>query len=298
MFVRKDIQLVVSTIIKRPAQFIVGQLADWQAARQVNITSWSPPRSISINDTYSRLKATNLPIVSAVLDENEVADFAQQAEYEFYYPNYYVGRDLARLKKIREHFAAAKLLELTKTDVYLDIASQNSPAPQIYERLFGCQVLRQDLEYAPGRNGRLIGGSAGSMPLPNGAVTKMAMHCSLEHFEGDQDIAFIQEAERVLAVGGRLAIVPLYLSDSYFVVTQPSQWARLPEASRPAFPPDAVIYGSQQSGNRFERYYDAPHLIERLIRSTSMSATIYSYGEALTCMPGQLRFAAVFQRER
>ena len=236
-------------------------------------------------------------MVADVLNDAEVAAFAEKAEYEFYYPDYYRGRDLMRLKKIREHFMAARLLNLQKEDIYLDVASQSSPAPAVYEWLFGCRVLRQDLQYPPGRHGRVIGGSAGHMPLEDGSVTKMALHCSLEHFEGDEDIAFIREASRVLVPEGRLVIVPLYLSDEYFVYTQPSLWAHLPQEQWPVFPKDAVVYASKANRNRHERYYDARHFIERLVKnSTVMQVTVLSFGGAEVYAPGQMRFAAVFEK--
>ena len=255
-------------------------------------------RQIPLTKTIAALSAGNIPVVADVLEDSEVDSFIDQAEYEFYYPAYYRGRDPVLLKKIREHYMAARLLGLQESDVYLDIASQYSPAPAIYERLFRCQVLRQDLEYPPGRNGRVIGGSAGEMPLEDGSISKMALHCSLEHFEGDEDIALIQDAERVLAVDGRLVIVPLYLSDQYFVVTQPLLWANLPREQWPSFPLDAVIYHSQSSGTRYERYYNVGHFVERLVQNTNMQVSIHSFGDDQFCTPGQMRFAAVFQRTR
>ena len=64
-----------------------------------------------------------------------------------------------------------------------------------------------------------IGGDAASLPVPDGFATKMALHCSLEHFESDSDIRFFQEAHRVLSPGGKLVVVPLYLTERYFILT-------------------------------------------------------------------------------
>lgn len=124
----------------------------------------------------------------------------------------------------------------------------------------------------------------------------MTLHCSLEHFEGEEDTAFIQEASRVLAKGGRLVIVPLYLSDQYFVVTQPSLWATLPKEEWPVFPVDAIIFGSKTSGNRHERYYDAKHFIERLVLKTDMEVHIHSFSDSRFYTPGSMRFAAAFHK--
>ena len=181
-----------SEIINRIVRRITREKNYRRAARAVGVSSWIAPTLSQVAKTLDALQSTNIQIVPDVMNDNEVENFRQRAEYEFYYPNYYVGRDLVKLKKIREHFMAARLLELNASDSYLDVASQYSPAPLVYERLYGCHVLRQDLEYPLGKHGRVLGGSASHIPLPDGSVTKMALHCSLEHFEGDEDIGFIQ----------------------------------------------------------------------------------------------------------
>ena len=265
--------------------------------RNFQVATFPNPFTISVAQTLVSLAARDVKVVSTQLDDKAVAAFMRDAEYEFYYPNYYVNRDLVRLKKIREHFVAAQLLELKSNDVYLDIASQYSPAPQVYERLYGCRALRQDWEYPLGQNGRVIGGSAGNMPLEDNSVHKISLHCSLEHFEGDEDMALIREVERVLAFGGKLVIAPLYLSDQYFVVTQPSLWAQLPQEQRPAFPKDAVIYIAQNSGNRHERFYDVENFIARIVNQTHMRVSILSFGDETFCRTGQMRFVGLFEKQ-
>lgn len=266
-----------------------------KACRKLNIQYASLPFQVDIRKTLTNLRASGISLVEDELDDQEVTQFAKQAEYEFYYPNYYSGKELHRLKKIREHYMAARLLDLNRSDVYLDIASQYSPAPQVYERLFDCQVLRQDFEYPGGRHGRVIGGSAGKMYLDDCSITKAAMHCSLEHFEGDEDIALIKEVERVLVPGGLFVVVPLYLSDEYFVFTQPALYAEFSLQDWPCFPPEATLYHSE-GGNRHERYYDVPNLLKRIIRPTHLEMVIHSFGSSTTCTLGQMRFAAVFKK--
>jgi hypothetical protein len=266
-----------------------------KARRKLNLQYASSPFQVNIQKTLRDLVTSDISVIEDQLDDQAVSQFAKQAEYEFYYPNYYPGKELHRLKKIREHYMAAKLLNLNHSDTYLDIASQYSPAPQVYERLFGCQVLRQDFEYPDGRYGRMIGGSAGKMHLDDGSITKAAMHCSLEHFEGDEDIALIKEVERVLMPGGLFVVVPFYLSDEYFAFTQPALYAELPQHNWPCFSPEETLYESK-GGNRHERYYDVPHLLERIVYPTSLQIVIHSFGSSTTCTLGQMRFAAVFKR--
>lgn len=118
-------------------------------------------------------------------------------------PHYY--------EKKLQYYLSAAALRLTSRDRFVDIASQGSAFPLYAQRIVGCDVYRQDLLYAPGRE-RYLAGDAAAMPVPNGFFTAMTLHCSFEHFERDADMRFLREAARVLRPGGRLCIVPLYLS--------------------------------------------------------------------------------------
>ncbi|MBM3315795.1 class I SAM-dependent methyltransferase, partial [candidate division WOR-3 bacterium] len=137
--------------------------------------------------------------------------------------------------------------------------------PEVYRALYQCAAYRQDLSYPAGVHGNRIGGDAGAMPLPDGFATRMAMHCSFEHFEGDADIRFMREAARVLRPGGRLCIVPLYLHDRYAVQTDPCAYRQ----GSVTFEPDAVLYCARGWGHRHGRNYDVPHLRSRVAENLS-----------------------------
>ena len=129
------------------------------------------------------------------------------------------------------------------------------------------------------------------MPVPEGFATKMALHCSLEHFEKDSDIKFMAEAKRVLNIGGKLCVVPLYLFQSYAIMTNP-----LYAKHNTPFDPDAVLYCSKNYYNRHGRFYDVAHLVSRIKNQTNLKMTIYlvtcniqSYSERF--------FAALFEKE-
>ena len=106
-------------------------------------------------------------------------------------------------------------------DVFVDIASCSSPFADIVERLDNCIAYRQDLDFPPGVNGRTIGGSAEHLPIADGFFSRMTLHCSFEHFEGDADIGFVKEAGRVLRPGGAACILPLYVSEIFHNLTDP-----------------------------------------------------------------------------
>lgn len=121
----------------------------------------------------------------------------------------------AYYEKKLEYYLSTVALDLCARDRFADIASQGSPFPAFVERVFECEVYQQDLEYEPGMHGRRIGSDATTIPVPDAFFTKMTLHCSFEHFEGQADSAFIREAARVLAPGGKLCIVPLYANLEY-----------------------------------------------------------------------------------
>ena len=254
------------------------------------------PKLFSVEDSIKKLTDQGISIIEMCINETKLNTFIQKAEYDFYYPTYYTNRPQVKLKKIKEHFVAADLLNLNKSDTYIDIASQYSPAPLVYERLFGGTVLRQDFDYPVGKHGRVLGGSAAKLEVESESASKMAMHCSFEHFEGDEDLLFIQEAERVLTKGGSLAIVPLYLCDEYFIRTNPYLWASLPNNEWPRFDAEAKIYCPKDAANRHERFYSSDKFIQRIVQNTKMKVTIYSFGDSTSCSTGQLRFAALFTK--
>src|SRR5207237_10050679 len=138
--------------------------------------------------------------------------YRDQARYSADFPDYYTGNVP---EKSLEHYIASQLLDLQAHDVYIDVASEQSPVPAIYSRLFGVVAYRQDLAYPEGLVGDPIGGSATRMPVTAGFADSMALHCSFEHFEGLADTEFVAEAGRVLKHGGKCCIAPLYLAEAY-----------------------------------------------------------------------------------
>jgi SAM-dependent methyltransferase len=163
-------------------------------------------------------------------------------------------------EKTLEHFLSAKYLDICSDDVYVDIASASSPFPDIVRRLCDCTVYRQDLLYRAGVHRDRIGGDACHIPLPDCSVSKMALHCSFEHFEGDSDILFIQEANRLLQEGGRLCIVPLYLAETYTIFSDPKVSRKGIE-----FDSDARVVDVPGFSNRFGRQYTPQRFKDRIV---------------------------------
>jgi SAM-dependent methyltransferase len=159
-------------------------------------------------------------------------------------------------QKLLEYFISYKFLDFQPSDTYIDIAAQNCPFAFFVRERFGCQVYRQDLYYMnKGVHGEDIGGDASRLPLKRGSVSKMSLHNSFEHFEGNSDIRFIREAQRVLKVGGKMIIVPLFIEEEYQVETE-AGW--IDES------------GEKQlwnPGARFSRIYNLDQFKERVIKN-------------------------------
>ncbi len=246
-----------------PLDALSAQIRDPKTTAPFNYT----PESLAA--ILHGLEAHGFEVRDIRVDPAAYRAYFDAAGYTQRYPGYY---SFNLPEKSLEHFVAAQLLGLSAQDVYIDIASEHSPVPEIYSRLFGCKSYRQDLAYRAGLHGDEIGGDAAAMPVPDGFATAMALHCSFEHFEGDADERFIREIGRVLNPGGRVCFAPLYLWHEYGVLTDPA----VALAEGVEFNPDAVVYCKPGWGNRHGRLYDAAHLDSRIRRHLDgLQMTLY-----------------------
>lgn len=221
-----------------------------------------------------RLHQLGIRTVDYTVNVAKYRKYVDRARYRKRYPQYYSDN---LPEKSLEHFVAADLLALNASDTYIDIASEQSPVPEVYASLFDVDAYRQDLGYAAGLHGRTIGSDAADMPIPDGFASKLGLHCSFEHFEGDSDIRFIREADRVLRRGGAACILPLYMAESYAIMTDP----RVSVPAHVAFEQDATVYCVQGWGNRHGRFYDPDHFASRIADNLGqLSAIVYRIANA------------------
>ena len=225
------------------------------------------------------------------VDVQEYRQYFQDARYVQDFPDYY---SFNLPEKTLEHYIAAKLLQLNDKDIYIDIASQHSPTPEIYHRLFGVKAYLQDLDYPHGLNGNKIGGDAANMPVPDGFATKMALHSSFEHFENGSDRGFIQEVSRILKPGGAVCITPFYLFDEYAIQTDPA--VSIPQGVK--FDDDATVYCAYGWGKRHGRFYDPERVFSRVCQNLNgMKIKIYSITNAKQVDPScYVQFAALITK--
>ena len=229
--------------IKNPVHTgpIRSDVEDWDEYMRGELTG----RGIAVNDLY--------------VHRNDYQRYLEQAQYQQRYPDYYPGN---LLEKSLEHFISFKLLDCWEDDVLLDIASEQSPVHDIYSRLSGCVCYSQDIMYRTGIHGSKIGSSVESIPVPDGFFSKALATCSIEHFEGDSDILFMKEMQRVLKPSGRLVILPLYVATRSCAITDP----RYALAGNVRFDEDAEVYCVENWGNRHGRFYSPVTLYERLVK--------------------------------
>ncbi|GAP96404.1 class I SAM-dependent methyltransferase [Leptolyngbya sp. NIES-2104] len=193
------------------------------------------------------------------IDIDHYKQYFDQAEYAKRYPEYYRGN---QPEKTLEHYICYSLFGLGSDDVFVDLASEHSPVPEIFGRLSGAVSYSQDIMYPAGINGNQIGGDACSMPIPDGFATKAALTCSLEHFEQDADTRLFQELARVLKPGGMVCVVPFYVFDREAVQTDPT----ISVPAKVPFDPNATIYCASGWGNRHGRFYSPETFVQRIIR--------------------------------
>ena len=252
----------------------------------------SPEIVTRLVDDLERLPGGLTPVR---LDPDEFAGHIRS----FRYPRFYAGGSVAtgghREKKMLEYFACLKLMPINSSDVVIDIASERSVFPDVIRRLAGATVYRQDLIYASGLNGERIGGNAADMPVREGFATKLTLHNSFEHFEGDADAAFVREAWRVLRPGGAMCILPVFLTDQHSILTDP-----LVDRTDVQWDSDARVISLVGHRNRFSRFYSPSTLEARVLRPArdcGFRTTMFHLENLHTVEPGsQMHFALVFEK--
>jgi hypothetical protein len=177
-------------------------------------------------------------------------------------------------EKTLEHYLSVELLKPKSSNVVIDVASADSPFPDIIERTVGCKIYEQDIVYPPGINGRRIGSNAAHMPLADGSADKMTLHCSFEHFEGTNDSDFILECERLLVTGGQCAILPLYIAEHRFHLSNPLCSGRSGLVFDKGTP---VVRDPSWAMARFSRFYDVESFRRRVVDHLGdrLQATVY-----------------------
>jgi hypothetical protein len=205
-----------------------------------------------LND-FARL---GIPVTGCRLNVRDYDSYLAKAGYGRH-PFYGTVSGEMLLQKSFEHYMSARLLDVQRDDVCLELVIDIPAADVFYERVYGCKTYVLDVNSllsSPG-NGADLG-----VKVPLDRISKVVMHCAFEHLESDSDTGLIKKLESVLRPGAKICIIPMYFSTHYAVCTDP---CRLPESGA-LFDKEARVYCRKGWNNRFGRYYDTAHFVSRI----------------------------------
>ena len=134
-------------------------------------------------------------------------------------------------EKLLEHFIADELLDLkgfADDDVYIDVTACNSPWTHALRSRFGVNAYAIDLELGEAYRELpyYLQENATATSFANATVRGASLQCAFEMFMGEDDTEFIAEAGRILAPGGKVVILPLYMHTHYCAYSTPEYWGR------------------------------------------------------------------------
>ena len=174
--------------------------------------------------------------------------------------------------KVLEYLTSIKLLDLQSDDALLDAASGSEAE---FGHLVGrftqqsitcyCQDnFLPDFQMDGNSDIKFITGSIDKVPLPDGSLDAISCHHSFEHFSKDLDKKFITECLRLLKPGGRLVIVPFFLTNIYAEIVNNKLIAHFDENATYIYDSTASFPGwGPYEG--FARTYDNHSFKERII---------------------------------
>lgn len=236
------------------------------------------PVNISVEKILNEFKEAGFPIRSFEVDLGEYEKWLEEINYEKNFPKYCEQFGEIVHQKQAQHYISIKLLNDLEEKIVLDVASSFSVFPEIAERYYKAEVYRQDMEYPTGVSGHKIGSFASEIPLQDDMVDYMTLHCSLEHFEGQEDVRFFSEANRLLKKGGKVCVIPLYMADEFCIVTSPESWLDKYKSytNCPDFDERASIIINNKKQQRQSKFYSVGILKQALLDTkTGLKPTIF-----------------------
>lgn len=191
----------------------------WYEWRVRNAPRFANPTSDELEQIERDLRALNVEII----DYSPSVEAFKAFQAENYFPDdYFGGRDNPVWdEKLLEHWIASEKLGLVNysaSDIYIDVAAASSPWAKAVRERKGIDAYAIDLGE--------VGDSYKNLPyyrienatatrFPDASVKGASLHCAYEMFVGNDDVQFISEVFRILAPGGKVVILPLYMHTHY-----------------------------------------------------------------------------------
>jgi len=168
-------------------------------------------------------------------------------------------------RKLMEHFCAYQLLKRMKWDehsIFIDMAGGSSPFAKFLRehediRAYSIDISASRYNYL----NYYIQGDASSTDFEDSSVTAVSIQSSFETFPGDLDIRIVKEISRILKVGGKAFICPLYLHEKQLSMVSPSNYMTGLADSNSL----EVIRTDCRDALPMSRYYSVAGLEERLL---------------------------------
>lgn len=202
----------------------------WYKWRVRNAPRYNNPTPDELDQIERDLRALDIEIV----DYSPSAAAFRAFQAENYFPDdYHGGREKAVWdEKLLEHWIAAERLGLINydaSDVYVDVAAASSPWAHEVRVRKGIESYAIDL----GEVGEAYRNlpyyrieNATSTNFPDAFVKGASLHCAYEMFVGNDDVQFISEVARILAPGGKVVILPLYMHTHYCSYATPEYFGK------------------------------------------------------------------------
>ena len=244
----------------------------------------------------SELK-NNFCVHDILIDQKDFKKFCDSVGYPRSYGKLF-GNFLT--EKLLEHYISTFLLDFSVQDRFIDIAASRSHYSEFIHKK-GIESYKQDLIFPQGitvsrdSDVPLIGGSAANLPFRDNYITRMTLHCSIEHFEYLDDVNYILESSRVLEKSGKICILPLYFGENYHIVTDPKIFEK--EKNEIRFEENVPVFFKRDFGNRHCRVYSVSEFKNRLVNEKIWNIEIFhvlnlnDIGKELYC-----EYAAVFTK--
>jgi SAM-dependent methyltransferase len=253
--VRSEVRAEMRTTATLAAQVVEARQAGASRLASTYDHTKSPSDEF-YGDLAERLRGAGVHVQTKQVD---VARFSDWAEGHPGLWDCYYGDPATRVEKLLEHFLSEESTRLTAGMAYIDVAAAGGHWVSCL-RGAGLNALALDLSYPQGVHGWRIGADAQEIPLPSGSVDAVSAQCAFECFQGGADVGFMREAARLLRLGGRLAIVPLYVEDAHFIATSPYTIVEPGCFDEGA----AVVWRDDEYDEPFARHYSPEALVDRL----------------------------------